>query len=129
SCGEQAGGVAAQGRSGLQGRPCRPYSNRKQAAAQRLAAAQPARTSDGQCTPRYTREVPTRSTPASATGSTGQRQRVRQASSTSTQASVALPMACPLGKLKVSSGAIDSHRDGRSRANSALVPTFNSAEP
>lgn len=46
---------------------------------------------------------------------TGQRQRVRHASSTSTAASVIDPMAWPLGKLKVVSGASDCHSDGRAR--------------
>ncbi|MNY48128.1 hypothetical protein D3C86_1834370 [compost metagenome] len=59
----------------------------------------------------------------------GQRQMVGQLNRMTTAASVIEPIAWPLGKLKVVSGAIDSHRLGRSRWKSCLAERFSSAEP
>src|SRR3546814_3404607 len=85
--------------------------------------------SEGKCTPRYTRDRPTIGTNTAIAATTGQRQRVGQASRTSTAASVIEPIAWPLGKLKLCSGAIDSHRLGRSRAKACLATTLSRPEP
>src|SRR3546814_1193033 len=85
--------------------------------------------SEGKCTPRYTRDRPTIGTNTAIAATTGQRQRVGQASRTSTAASVIEPLAWPQGKLKLCSGAIDSHRLGRSRAKACLAKTLSRPEP
>ncbi len=73
--------------------------------------------------------MPTSSANRLAAMLTGQRQRVFQASAMTTAASVIEPIAWPLGKLNVLSGAIDSHKLGRSRWKNCLAPMLSSAEP
>src|SRR3546814_2702721 len=81
-------------------RPVHRNTSRYAPVAHTSAAAQPARMSEGKCTPRYTRDRPTIGTNTAIAATTGQRQRVGQASRTSTAASVIEPIAWPLGKLK-----------------------------
>ena len=75
------------------------------------------------------REAPTVNANSAASTTAGQRKRVCQHSSTTTIASVAEPIAWPLGKLKVCSGAMDSHSAGLSRWKNCLVAMFSSADP
>src|SRR3546814_19370869 len=95
------------------GRPVHLNTSRYAPVAHTSAAAQPARMSEGKCTHRYTRDRPTIGTNTAIAATTGQRQRVGQASRTSTAASVIEPIAWPRGKMKLCSGGIDSHTTGR----------------
>ena len=81
--------------------------------------ARPPTTSDGQCTPRYTRETPIATLKTTATAITGQRQRVGQAMTARAVAMVVAVVVWPLGKAVLET-ATSASPAGRGRSNASL---------